>query len=46
MMFYLYLDHGFCAKAETVEEAREQARLWFIKALQQKDVEFNVEDDE
>jgi hypothetical protein len=45
MLFYLYLDAGFAAKAETEEEAREQARLWFIKALEQKDIQFTVEDE-
>lgn len=45
-MFYLYLDAGFASNAKTVEEAREEARLWFINALQNKDMEFEVEDEE
>lgn len=46
MQFYLYLDTGFASNANSVEEAREEARLWFIKALQNKDIQFDVEDEE
>lgn len=45
MMFYLYLDTGFASRAENEEEAKEEARLWFIKALQEKHIEFMVEDE-
>jgi len=45
MMFYLYLDTGFASQAETEEEAREEARLWFIKALQEKHIEVLLEDE-
>lgn len=46
MMFYLYLDTGFASRAENEEEAKEEARLWFIKALQEKHIEFMVEDEQ
>lgn len=45
MMFYLYIDMGFASRADTEEEAKEEARLWFIKALQEKSIEFMVEDE-
>lgn len=45
MMFYLYLDTGFMGTAENEEDAREQARQWFIKALQEKSINFTVDDE-
>lgn len=44
-MIYLYLDVGFTSTAQTEEQAREEARLWFIEALKNDEVQFNVEDE-
>lgn len=40
MMFYLYLDMGFTGSADTEQEAREQAKQWFIKALEEERIDF------
>lgn len=46
MMFYLYLDTGFASRAETPEQAREEARQYFIEMLQRKEIDFTIEDEE
>lgn len=46
MTYFLYLETGFASNAETAEDARDEARQYFIEMLQRGEIEFSVEDEE
>ncbi len=44
-MYFVYLDTGYASEATTEEEAKEEAKSYFLEQLQRDNLQFSLEEE-
>ena len=42
-MYFVYLDTGYACETKTEEEAKEEAKAYFLEQLQRDNLQFSLE---
>jgi len=45
MTYFLYIDSGYAVEAESEDDAKEEARTYFIEQLQRGNLEILIEEE-